>query len=227
MAKRQPQPRNWFAIWITAAVAVMIVAIVAIVVVANSIAASPGEPPSGDIINSETGAISFGDGKNTIAVYSDFNCPACANFEKTYGDQIAQLVEQGDVTLESHMISILDRASQGTRFSTRSASAMYCVAENDPDAALDFHTLMFKNQPDKGGSTLGDTGIINVARDAGAGDATAACIENGTYMKWVTATTQLTPTKDGKPISTPTVIINGEIVTITGDFEKDILANLK
>jgi hypothetical protein len=182
----------------------MVVAVVAIAVVANSIAASPGKPPTGDIINSETGAISFGDGKNTIA--------ACANSEKTYGGQIAQLVEQGDVTLESHTISILDRPSQGTRFSTRSASAMYCVAEN---------------QPDKGGSTLGDTGIISVARDASAGDETAACIEDGTYMKWVTAMTAITPTQGGHSISTPTVIINGEIVTTTGDFEKDILANLK
>lgn len=218
---------NAFAAWVTSGVIVAVIALFAFVVVANNAATDPGTPPSGSIIDSETGAISFGDNPDrTIETYVDFICPACGNFETTYGPKINQLVDQGDVTLKVHPISILDRASAGTKFSTRSASAMYCVAENDPDAALGFFQGMFANQPEEGTSGLDDLTITNIARDAGAGDASVKCIEDGTYMKWVTAQTKFTPTAEGKGISTPTVLVNGEIITLTGDFDKDILANL-
>lgn len=236
VANRKTKKTNPFAAWVrnnafaasvTGGVIVAVIAVFAFVAVANSAATDPGTPPSGSIIDSETGAISFGENPDrTIETYVDFICPACGNFETVYGPKIEQLVDQGDVTLQVHPISILDRASSGTKFSTRSASAMYCVAENDPDAAFGFFQGMFANQPKEGSSGLDDLTIVNIARDAGAGDESVKCIEDGTYTKWVTAQTKLTPTVKGKNISTPTVLVNGEIITLTGDFDKDILANL-
>src|SRR5699024_12404568 len=49
--------------------------------------------------------------------------------------------------LNLHPISILDRASQGTEYSTRAANAAYCVADEDGEAAYTFIDLLFRNQP--------------------------------------------------------------------------------
>ena len=63
--------------------------------------------------------------------YVDFMCPVCNQFEQAYGEAIQGLVDDGTITLNIHPISILDRASQGTEYSTRAANAMYCVAAAD------------------------------------------------------------------------------------------------
>ncbi len=88
-------------------------------------------PPS---INAETGAIEVGNGDQTMDTYIDFMCPVCNQFEQLYGEAIDDLVDDGTITLNIHPISILDRASQGTEYSTRAANAMYCVAAADADA---------------------------------------------------------------------------------------------
>ena len=79
----------------------------------------------------ETGAIAVGDGENTLDTYIDFMCPVCNQFEQAYGETIQSLVDDGTITLNIHPISILDRESQGTEYSTRAANAMYCVAAAD------------------------------------------------------------------------------------------------
>ena len=90
--------------------------------------------------------------------YIDFMCPVCNQFEQLYGEAIDGLVDDGTITLNIHPISILDRASQGTEYSTRAANAMYCVAAADADASVPFMQAMFANQPAEG-----STGLTNDA----------------------------------------------------------------
>ncbi len=52
-----------------------------------------------------------------------------------------------EITLEQHPIAILDRFSQGTEFSSRSAGAAFCVAESDSDLYFDYAKVLFENQP--------------------------------------------------------------------------------
>ena len=60
---------NWFAIGVSIAVVVVLVAIGGLVVFLNNQATSPGAAPkANDTFNSETGAISFGDGEDTICL---------------------------------------------------------------------------------------------------------------------------------------------------------------
>jgi protein-disulfide isomerase len=101
----------------------------------NNAATDPGEPPQGSGIDQETGAVVVGDGEQSMDTYIDFMCPICGQFEEAYGDAILELVDDGTITLNIHPISILDRYSQGTEYSTRAANAMYCVAEADPPAS--------------------------------------------------------------------------------------------
>ena len=195
---------NWFAIGISAAVVVVLVALGAVVVWMNNQANDPGAAPTGDIINVETGAISFGEGERSIDTYVDFMCPACNAFEQTFAADLQQAAADDKITLNVHPIAILDHLSQGTNYSSRSAGAMYCVAESAPDKALDYMNALFANQPEEGSTGLTDEQLSQIAEQVGATDA-ATCIADGTYEKFGAA-----QAKAHEISGTPTVDIDGE-----------------
>ena len=218
---------NWFAIWISVGVVVVLLIIAGVVVWGNSQATAPGEPPQASNIDAETGAIAVGDGPDELATYIDFMCPVCGQFEKTYGKTIEGLVDDGSITLNIHPISILDRASQGTEYSTRSANAMYCVAVADAEASLPFLQAMYENQPEEGSTGLTDDQILAIASGVGV-TGIDDCVNNGSYSKYVTAMTEETPVQPGAAgIGTPTVLLNGEFVELTGDPQKDLVDALQ
>ncbi|PJJ73044.1 protein-disulfide isomerase [Diaminobutyricimonas aerilata] len=156
-----------------------------------------------------------------VRVYLDYMCPFCAQFEQANSEQLQTLLDEDAITLEIHPISILDRASQGTRYSTRAVAAMGCVAENSPDAFFGVNTAMFENQPAEGTPGLtneeiaelisGVEGVENV-------DDIEECIQDGDFMNW--AQDASTRAQNG-PIdgtdeverleSTPLVLVNGAV----------------
>jgi len=218
---------NWFAIWVSVAVVVVLVVVGILVAALNNQATAPGPTPEGASIDSATGAISVGEGPDVLATYVDFICPACGQFEQSYGPTIQGVVDDGSITLDIHPIAILDSQSQGTRYSSRAASAMYCVAVADPEASLPFLTAMYENQPPEATSGLTDEEIVTIAESVGVTDA-SDCITEGRYMDYVTRMTPETPVKEGAGgISTPTVVLNDEILTLTGDPQADILDRLQ
>ena len=205
---------NWFAIWVSVAVVVVLVLVAALVVWMNNSASNPapGPTPNAANIDVETGAIAVGDGNQTMDTYIDFMCPICSQFEQAYGESIQSLVDDGTITLNIHPISILDRASSGTEFSTRSANAMYCVAAADGTAAVPFMQAMFANQPDEGSTGLTNEQMLAIAAGVGV-TAIDSCVNDGEYSSYVTAMTDKTPVAPGASgIGTPTIAINGEVV---------------
>lgn len=219
--------KNYFAIWVTIAVVIVTLGIGTIVVIGNNAATSPGTPPDSKIVNSDTGAISFGDGDQVLDTYVDFMCPACGNFEDAYGPGIREQINDGTLTLNVHPISILDRMSVGSKFSTRSASAMYCVAENDPDAAMSYFQMLFANQPEENTEGWANADLVRFAEQSGAVNS-SSCIEDETFSKYVTALTKDTPLAPGaSSITTPTVMLDDEYVTLTGDVDADLFSKMK
>lgn len=215
-----------FAIWVSVAVVAVLVLVGALVVWMNNTASAPGPVPAAANINTETGGIAVGDGPNSVDTYIDFMCPICNQFEQAEGETIQQLLDDGSITLNIHPVSILDRASQGTEFSTRSASAAYCVAESDPDAVLDFVRAMYAQQPAESSPGLTNEEIVAIAESAGATNS-SACITDGTYMDFATAMTRNLPTNPANgSAGTPTLVVNGEYVTVTFDPQTDIVARL-
>jgi protein-disulfide isomerase len=214
---------NWFAVWVTVAVLVVVVAVGGLVVWMNTAASAPAVAPSASNIDEETGAIVFGDGEDVVETYVDFMCPICNTFEEAEGERIQELVASGDITFELHPVSILDRASQGTEFSSRSAAAMYSVAAGDPDNAYAFLKAMYENQPAEGSSGLTDEQIVNIAREAGVNvtDELERSILEHEYLDY--AKSQELP--EGAT-GTPTLVINGERIQVTFDPEVDLDANL-
>ena len=63
----------------------------------------------------------------TLDLWVDFQCPACAAFEKAFGDQLVGMTKANDVKLVVHVLSFLDKTC-GNDSSNRAANAAACAA---------------------------------------------------------------------------------------------------
>ncbi|MBO9627673.1 MAG: thioredoxin domain-containing protein [Microbacterium sp.] len=204
MAGAKSSNTNWFAIWVSIAVVVVLVGLGSVVVLLNNQATSPGATPtSNSTFDAKTGAVTIGEGKDKVAIFVDFQCPVCNSFEEQFGPSLEAAAADGKITLEYHPIAILDRYSQGTEYSSRSAGAAVCVAESNPDKYLDFAKILFKNQPEENTPGLTTEQLAGFAKDAGA-DKAASCITDETYKKFGAAQASQHEIK-----GTPTVEVNG------------------
>ena len=150
-----------------------------------------------------------------IVVYLDYLCPFCQKFEAANAEQLATWVSAGAATLEVHPIAFLDNASAGSRYSSRSANAMACVANFTPDTFFLANAAMFTSQPPEGTAGLTNEEIVALLKTAGVDDEKVTrCVDNETFSQWVTAATKRT----GEPVpnstleeigGTPTVLVNG------------------
>lgn len=217
-----------------------VIAIV-VVVIANSVQpAGPGPKNmasdglllhgvNGKIVPVETAATPEG-GKPTptkqddsvanITVYSDYMCPYCNQFETSQMSQIEQWVQDGSATLELHPFNLLDRVSLGSKYSTRSAAAAACVANDDPDAFLAFNTSLYENQPSENTRGLTNDKLASLAKAAGAtSPGVASCITDQHFAGWVADATnrvlneKIPNSSLDKVTGTPAIIVNGKQYT--------------
>ena len=198
---------------------------------------------NGEVVPIETGAIPPSgsptptepedDGLAHIVTFVDFSCPACKSFEEAYATSIDALVASGVATLEVRPIAILDRAYVGSRYSSRSNNVGACVADLTPESFLDVMYAMYTNQPAEGTIGLTDDEIIDVVHGAGLVDEDVdACIEDELFGPWVTAATEratndpdlVAPGAQG--LSTPTVVVNGEIWDRSNDVMEFIQSHI-
>ncbi len=148
-------------------------------------------------------------------------------------DYIKTLVTSGVASLELFPVAILDRSFEGSAYSTRSANALACIANAEPDSVLDFIEGMYQNQAEEGTSGLTDDQIIAIAKAANADTPDIeSCIKQETYKSWVTSMTstvanwgldweapaqqtaadlaQIDPTHYTGAFGTPTIVVNGQ-----------------
>lgn len=127
----------------------------------------------------------------TVVTYLDFLCPYCRNFERENGDLLDSLRARG-ANIEVHPIAMLDRFSQQSHYSTRSANAFACVVDADPNNALAMLRALFAEQPDENTPGHDTNGLIAIARKAGVTSAEVdTCIRTGRFEGWVTRATDL------------------------------------
>lgn len=213
-----------------------IVAIVAVVIIASVRPVGPGPlnmasdgiQLSQGAVATETPALAAGmdpipnerdeeSGVLDIQMYVDYLCPFCAQFEATNSDYISSLMENGDTTVEIHPLAVLDRVSQGTKYSTRASNAAACVANFSPNQFYDFHNILFENQPAENSVGLSDDELIELTTQVELEDPdkVADCIRNQEFKAWVGASTAralngpIPDTNVDKVTGTPTVIVNG------------------
>jgi protein-disulfide isomerase len=177
-------------------------------VAAETPALAPGEDP----VPTERA-----EGELNITMYVDYLCPICRQFEETNADYISSLLENGGTTVDIHPITILDRLSQGTKYSTRAANAASCVANSQPNHFYDYHLQLFVRQPEENTAGLTDDELIGLLKDAGIEDngQIASCIKEQTFRPFVVASTDralngpIPNSNVDKVEGTPTVIVNG------------------
>jgi len=177
----------------------------------------PGELPVAHVRDEESDVIS-------IQVFLDYLCPICGVFEETNGEQIATWVESGAATVEIFPYAILDRASQGTKYSTRSANAAACVANYSPNQFYDFNTILFENQPEENTVGLSDDELVALTVEANVEKAPSIgqCIRDQKFKTWVAdarerhGTGPVPNSNVASVTGTPTIIVNG--VQYTGSL---------
>ena len=149
------------------------------------------------------------DPKVVLALYEDFQCPHCRDFEKQFGPTISKLINSGAVAADYYMVAILD-SPVNDKYSTRSANAGYCVGEEDKNPAkeafLRFHGALFAQQPAEGApGAPTNTALIETARQAGVVGTVPDCVNSGKFNAMVDSLAS-----SAKINATPTVRINGE-----------------
>ena len=147
------------------------------------------------------------DPKAVLAIYEDFQCPHCRDFEKAFGPTLSKIVESGAAAIDYNMVSILNATNKG--YSMRAANAAYCVADENKDAFVRFHSALFANQPAEGsGSGPDNASLIETARQAGVTGGVPECINSGKYdtmVKGRAAASKIT--------ATPTIRLNGQDIS--------------
>lgn len=199
-----------------------IVVVVLVVVVAVIFGISSGKDTSGrsaavpaGVTDTYTVAVGDASAPHTVAVYEDFQCPICREFEAATRDRLRAAVDAGKIRLEYHMVSFLDRAST-TDYSSRALNAAAVVLDTSGvDTFLKFHDLLYAHQPEEGSAGLTDQQLTSYAVDAGADEGEVKPgIDSEEFHQWtVNATDQMS--KDGVN-GTPTVFVDGKMQSGTG-----------
>lgn len=221
-AQVNAQQRRALVVWIVIGLIVvaLFAALIAYIVRQGNVEDVGGEGQSTPSIATENGG--FGVGASGVVggtdlneshvrldIYFDYMCPVCGQFEQYRGPEIDALRTAGTADVYYHPISILDRASQGTAYSTRAASAGALIAQEAPDKFLAFTTAMFANQPAENTTGLTEAEIQAIATAAGVPADVVAKIPDLAYTSWVR--TQSEQASIDGVNGTPTVALNGVI----------------
>jgi protein-disulfide isomerase len=152
-------------------------------------------------------AFAVGTGPVVIDLYEDFMCPVCNEFEKTDGATIKQMIADNKVTVRYHPVAILNESSSGTNYSSRAAGAAAAAAQEGK--FIQYHDVLYQNQPAEGSTGLDNAKLIELGRSVGlTGSTFADAVNNKTYDSWADNVTN-TFAKRGYS-GTPTVVIAGK-----------------
>lgn len=145
-----------------------------------------------------------------VDIYEDFMCPVCGQFEEMNAADLDELREAADISVYYHPVSILDRYSNGTEFSTRAANAVATVADRAPESFHAYAEALYANQPAENTDGLTDDQLADFAVSVGVSQDVADQIVDGDFRKWAVAATDQA-SQDGMQ-GTPTVMVDGEIL---------------
>jgi protein-disulfide isomerase len=145
--------------------------------------------------------------KAVLAIYEDFQCSHCRDFEKTFGPAVNKIIESGAAAVDYYMVAILDKASKG--YSARAANAAYCVGDENKEAFGRFHSALFAQQPMEGsGGGPDNAALIETARQAGVTGGVPDCINKNRYTDMVKGLAGA-----AKISATPTIRLNGQDIS--------------
>ena len=167
--------------------------------------ADAGEAPPGTIVLGAAGR-----GLPVLDIYEDFQCPACAQVESHFGEEVHQLVASEDVEVRFHMMSFLDAMLRNDS-SVRAAAGGFCAHEQGKFLA--WHDTLFANHPATEGDGWTDAQLGVLAGTSGL-DVTAwqQCVASGRFATAVAQANDLSLAAGVN--STPTYKLNGARVDL-------------
>ncbi|MGW6729594.1 DsbA family protein [Nocardia sp. NPDC055029] len=124
------------------------------------------------------------DAPKTVDIFEDPLCPACGVMETTFGQELAQKIDEGKLAVNYHFVAFLDPQSKSKDYSTRAIAANLCVAQTGSGPTYSkFHEALFTTkQPDEGGADLSNPALATLAIESGAPESVGPCITNGTQL---------------------------------------------
>ena len=157
------------------------------------------------------------EGVPVVEVFADHMCSYCQIFENLQpgeggNGELEQLRAEGKITLVHVPLSIMDRASQGTVFSTRAAAAVALIADRSPEHFSAFNAKLFELQPS--GRGLSDQQMVDLAVELGVPAEIAEEIKEWKFVPFIQATA--VATFERGITTTPTVLIDGQPATEGG-----------
>lgn len=141
-----------------------------------------------------------------LEIYFDLRCSACYNFEQYNAAEIDALRSEGVADTVFHPVSILDRESSGTRYSTRSAASAVLVAQEAPAQFAAYVEAVFTAQPKVTARGLSDETLQEIARFVGVPEDVIKRIPEHEYAQWVIDATEKASIRGMQ--GTPTIFIN-------------------
>ncbi|GAA3841696.1 thioredoxin domain-containing protein [Streptomyces phyllanthi] len=156
----------------------------------------------------------IGDSKstNTVHLYEDPRCPACASFEQTIGETVNKGMEDGDYKLSFTLGTFLDDRLTGEG-SKNALSALGAALNVSTDAFLEYKAALYsaKYHPEESTDEFAeDSYLIKVADTVDAlknNKKFQDAVEKGTYDAWAMRMSKtFDDTEDVN--STPTIKIN-------------------
>lgn len=174
-------------------------------------------------------------GKPTLAIWEDFQCPYCHDFETSMGTTVTKLADEGKVTLIWRPTTFLDagqaeQTGPNPNSSARATAAWGCAI--DAGKAAQYHQTLFANQPPvaEEGKGWTDQQLLDFGKQVGiTGDAYStfqSCFAAKTYAQWTT-NSYLTFVNNAVP-GTPTAYLNGtevpNLLSLTPPALEDMIA---
>ncbi|BCL31304.1 DsbA family protein [Streptomyces aurantiacus] len=146
--------------------------------------------------------------RSTLTVWEDFRCPACKSFEDGYRSTIHELTDSGQLKVEYHLATLIDR-NMGGSGSLHAANAAACAQDVGKFPA--YHDVLFENQPAEADDAYAkNSKLIELAGkvDGLTTDTFRKCVEDGTHNSWVAKSNKAF--QGGGFSGTPTVLLNGK-----------------
>jgi len=143
----------------------------------------------------------------TVIEYSDFQCPACANFSTSslYTQLQEEYIEPGKIQFIFHDFPLPYHDN-----APKASEAARCAGEQDPAKYWQMHDLLFERQNEWISGSPENRFNQFAATIELDGEQFQSCLSNGKYSTEVNAAFQAA--MDAEIPATPTFVVNGEQV---------------
>lgn len=145
-------------------------AAVALVACQGSAAPIDAAQVSAQVENAELAqnGIRVGDGPVEVVLFGDAACPHCMVLDDAIGDELAERLDAGEITLVLHPMNYVSgKRGDTTDYSTRSAALLFAAADaGEEDAVPALYGLIQAHQVDENGAPT-DEDLLAFADQAG------------------------------------------------------------